>query len=162
MKAPHTFLRLFVWVLLLPYNHKNIATQFIGWCSAWGQESQTQTTKKTASIIQKVPQNSAEYDTLDRRLLLRLTNNSNSYQLVPTALHHSSKQDSHSDANASCGIANSPSYGRNCPRIPLTIPRPNCLVTSPNNSFACSLAGVHASATIAHVTARCIVKIANL
>ena len=73
--------------MLLPYSHNCVTTQFTWQYGAWGEESQIQTTKKTANIIQKASQSSAEYGTSDRWLLLRLTTNSNSHRLVPIALH---------------------------------------------------------------------------
>ena len=117
------------------------------------------TNKTTVHITtQRVSLNSAEYGTSAKRLPQRLTTTSTSHRLFPIALLCLSKRGGLSDANAFHGPANCPSGGRNCPGVPLTILLSNCLVTSSNCASARSLTGVHASASIAHVVARCIMK----
>ena len=139
---------------LQPYLHDS---------GAFRKEAARHTTKKTTVHITtpRISLSSAEYGTLARRLPLQLTTTSNSHQLLPAARHHLSKRGSHADVNALCEPANCPSGGRNRPYVPLTMSHPNYSIMSPNGASTRSLMGVHASAPIAHITARHVLKIVS-
>ena len=121
---------------------------------AFRREAVRQITNKTNVHITtpRVSLNSAEYGMSAKLLPLRITTTSNSHGLFLAALYHSSERGGHTNANALCGLADHPSGGRNCPRVPLTILHPNCSVTSSNYASTRSLVGVHASASIACTT----------
>ena len=120
------------------------------------------TNKTTVHITTpRVLLNSAEYGTFAKQLLLRLTTTSNSHCLFPAARCRLSKQGGYANTNATHRTANCPRGGRNCPRIPLTIPRPNYPTTSPHCTSTHSLTGVHASAPIARITTHRILKIVS-
>ena len=107
------------------------------------RKSDSLQTKNCPHHHTRVSLNSAEYGTLIKRLLLRLTTTSNAQPTLSRCSLPLVQRGGRADANASHGPANRPSGGGNCPRIPLTIPRPNCQVMSPNCTSTCSLAGVH-------------------
>ena len=71
-----------------------------------------------------------------KRSPLRLTNTSRSTNL-PSAC----KSGGRINANMSCALTTCPSGGRNCPRVPSTIPRRNRSITNHQCASARSLAG---------------------
>ena len=127
-----------------------------------GKEVRHITNKTIVHIItQGVSLNSAEYDTLARQLPLCLKTTFTSHRLFPISRRRLPKQSGHTDMNASCKPTNFPSYRRNCPRIPLTIPHPNCPATSPNHTSARSLRGFHVLVSFAGVTVHRVPKTAS-
>ena len=148
----------------LRFRHTDITAlqPYLRHSSAFTERAARHRTKETIVRIttQTVSLNSAEYGTSTRRLLLRLATTSKSHRLVPTARCCLSKQGGRSDANALRWPADRPSAGQNCPHVPLTILRPNCPLTSPYSASTRSLAGVHASVSIARITVRRVLKTA--